>query len=166
MTAEKAKNEKAEAVKSEEAEKQSKDTVVYQSSVSRAEFILPWDDKDARPIGESNRLPKATAKFNDFRLVLDISDKRKKGYKIHEYLKSHPRYGISHWILEDLPEGEEPEDVPAMMDRLDQMTAKQLQCMLTPEEVIEAGVHPSDPTDSGINKLKYAIIRKKKIKEQ
>lgn len=161
MTAEKAKKNTVE-----EAEKQSKGTVVYQSSVSRAEFILPWEDKDARPIGESNRLPKATVKFKDYKLALDVSDKRKKGYRIHEYLKNHPRYGISHWILEDLPEGEEPEDVPAMMDKLDQMTVKQLQTMLTPEEVIEAGVHPSDPTDSGINKLKYAIIRKKKIKEQ
>lgn len=165
MTAEKAKNKKADTAKADGAEKQSKDIVVYQSSVSKAKFVLPWENKDARPIGDSNRLPKETIQFNDYKLTLDISDKRKKGYKIHEYLKNHPRYGISHWILEDLPEGGEPEDIQGMMAKLNQMTVAQLQTMLTPEEVIEAGVHPGDSTDEGIDLLKYAIIQKKKIKE-
>ena len=117
-----------------------KKKAVWQFKYRQYQTILDIVDENALP-SNSGRRPNITVKARNYRVELDLSDKRDKS--IHEALLKSSRNELDFWELRDAKKGQKTEDQGETLKRLMDMNDIQLRGVLSDNEMREAGLNPS-----------------------
>ena len=102
--------------------------------------ILPFLDDEA-PRTASGRQQNATVTARNYRLELDLTDPKQK--RMHDALLKDGQFGVSFWLLSNSKKKQKTSEQGETLRKLMQMSDAQLRSMLTPDEMLQAGLMPS-----------------------